>query len=674
MLDARKITSDDFSLDLRSVYGAEGKLSESLDGFVERPQQLEMAQGVIESLTDGKNLLVEAGTGTGKSLAYLVPCAQFSLDSESPVVISTHTINLQEQLETSDIPLTRDILDDDLTPALVKGRENYVCPRRLNKAWQERHLRLADDRKERQLEKLMEWMQETEDGSRSDINFKVDGDVWSLVCSKRGVCKCLNQGDEDCFYARSWKKIQDADVLLVNHYLFMQDLALRMDSGFGLLPHYGVVVFDEAQHLEQVARQCLGLELSYLQFKYLRRDLFHPEKETGLLTVLGAEDLSEKVDRLDNTTEAFFNEIRAFHEEKSETKNSTLRVYESGIVHNSLDPVLSDLLRGLRNYHDQADLSKDDEDELKSMVNRITDLKQGLEIYLRQEQEDDVYWIERSSYRDNVTLRSSPVDVSDLLKDELFDPIYASISTSATLTTPSQTPFTYIKDRIGLDDARTTNLGHPFDYNDQVTLRIISDMTSPSENTREFTHQVSQWLNKLFAQNAGRSFVLFTSYKMLNKVAQKVRSTLENKGVKLLVQGGDLPRRKMLETFRNDQPAVIFGADAFWEGVDIPGENLSHVIITKLPFPNPADPLVEATSERLEKEGKNSFKDYYIPEAVLSLKQGFGRLIRSRDDTGEITILDSRIVKKSYGHNFLDALPDCNTVYETLDQDTTSNI
>lgn len=674
MLDKRQIESVSFDLELEDVYGENGKLDDVLEEFVERPQQHEMAEAVTSVLRTGENLMVEAGTGTGKSLAYLIPAARFALATEAPVVISTNTINLQEQLETSDLPITQSCLEEEIKPALVKGRENYLCPQRLRKAWQERHLRFADDRKERQLERLLEWSEGTEDGSRSDIDFDVDGDVWSQVCSKRGICKCLNNGNEDCYYARSRRNLQEADVLLVNHHLLLQDLALRMDSGFGVLPRYAAVVLDEAQHLEHVARQSLGLNISYLQFKYLRRDLYHPEKGTGLLTVINAEALSEKVERMERAVESFFNDVRAVHGERADGEYNTLRIYEENIVENRLDPVLSDLLSALRSHHESADLEDEDQDELKSMINRITELKESLTLFLRQEKENDVYWIERSQYRDNVTLRSSPVDVSDLLREEFFEPVHTAVLTSATLTTTSgDDPFDYVSERLGLESARTLHLGHPFDYRHQVTLRTVSDLTSPSEDTNTFTREVSQWLEDLFERQPGQTFVLFTSYRMLNTVADRVRPTLEAKGAKLLVQGGKLPRRKMLSEFRERESAVIFGADAFWEGVDVRGDDLNHVVITKLPFPNPADPLVEATSERLEQQGENPFMEYFIPEAVLSLKQGFGRLIRSHNDTGEITILDSRVLNKPYGHYFLDALPDCRRVNEQFHDGTVSS-
>ncbi len=671
MLDKRKIRQQDLDLDTNNFFKAKGPLANALEGFVERPQQKEMARSVQESLEDGTNLLVEAGTGTGKSLSYLIPSARFALETDSPVVVSTHTINLQEQLESSDLPVTQELFDEELTPALVKGRENYLCPKRLQKAWEERHLRFADNRKERQLERLLEWSQQTEDGSRSDIDFTVHGDVWSQVCSKRGVCRCLSDQNKKCFYARSRMRMEESNILLVNHHLFMQDLALRQDSGFGILPKYGAVVLDEAQHLEHTARQCLGIELSYLQFKYLVRDLYHSDKETGLLTVVGAEELSEKVDRLDREVEAFFNDVRSYHTQNTDQDLATLRIYKSGIVRNTLDPVLSDLLKGLRDHHETADLDQEDQDELKSTINRITGMKEELELYLHQEQEDDVYWIQRADYRDNVTLRSSPVDVSDVLREQFFEPVHSSVLTSATLTTPDDEPFQHVRGRLGLDKADTLELGHPFNYRDQVRLRLVSGLTSPSSDSEKFTRDVAEWLESHFEKSPGETFVLFTSYRMLNNVADRLRKTLEHQGIRLLVQGGDLPRRRMLEEFRSDQPAVIFGADAFWEGVDIRGEDLSHVVITKLPFPNPSDPLVEATSERLEKEGKNPFMDYFIPEAVLTLKQGFGRLVRSREDTGEITILDSRILEKRYGHHFLNALPDCKEtreVFESLDR------
>lgn len=669
MLETPAIGDIDIDLDVDSFYATEGPLADVLDGFRERPQQKSMARSVKDALENGTNLMVEAGTGTGKSLAYLAPLAEFSLATNRPVVVSTNTINLQEQLEGQDAPMIREVLGDDFTFSLVKGRSNYLCPRRLKKAYQRRHVLFSDNRQQQQLEKLVEWEQETDRGTISQIDWNLSMDVWSKVNAKKGICQCLSDdGGTDCYYAKSRQRMQNTNLIIANHHLFMQDLSLRMNTDFGLLPKYGAAVIDEAHNLEEVARSCLGLQVTYLQFRYLLRDLHDPDGDAGFLHLIDAEDVIEPVNQLDRQVETFFDKVRDWYQRRSDDQQPE-RVYEPGFVSNTLDAPLKETLDALRTTRQNVSLDEDDDREFSSLIERMSGLKAELEDFVQMTRPEDVYWIETDDYRNNVTLRSSRVDVAPVLEEHLFSTIHSATLTSATLATASSDPFDYLANRLGMTNERRERLGHPFDYREQVTIRITPNMPASNDGESEYIEGLTRWLSNYLPEKGGDAFVLFTSYRVLNEVADRLRPQLEDEDLRVLIQGRDLPRHKILELFNREQPAVLFGASSFWEGVDVPGDSLRHVIITKLPFPNPTDPLTEATAEHLEQQGKNPFIDFFLPEAVLRLKQGFGRLIRNRDDTGEVSILDSRIANKRYGKQFLNALPDCDIITDDFSMD-----
>ena len=664
MLESAQIspTSIDFHID--EFYSSKGPLADLISDFRERPEQKEMAKSVLQVLELGNNLIVEAGTGTGKSLAYLAPLSKFSLASERPVIVSTNTINLQQQLNHSDAPLIEDLFQDSFRFSLLKGRSNYLCPRRLRKTYQRRHVLFPESKKQKDLEKLAEWHEHTQDGTLSDIDWNLSTDVWNKVNAKQGICRCLNESTrEPCYYAQSRMKLQNTNLIIVNHHLFMQDLALRIETDFGILPDYAAVVIDEAHNLESVARKCLGLQITYLQFNYLIRDLYHPDKDSGFLKLFDAEDLGEQIISLDRKVEDFFQKVRDWYAQEK-TNGGACRVYSPNMLPNTLAGPLNQVLKTMRETKRSLKLDEDDEREFQSLIDRMSKIKMELEDFLQQSRPEDVYWVERSEYRDNVTLRSSRVNVAPILKEQFFNSVHSTVLTSATLTTGSSEPFAYLQQRLGAEEADVQQLGHPFDYKQQATIRLTPQLPAPNENETEYIEAINEWLEDYLLKRGGDAFVLFTSYRVLNRVADRMRVGLETQGYQVLIQGRDQPRHKLLKRFQSQQPAVLFGAQSFWEGVDVPGSNLRHVIITRLPFPNPSDPLTEATSEYIENKGGNPFFDLYLPEAILRLKQGFGRLIRHRDDEGEVSILDSRIMKKSYGSQFLKALPRCKIIQE----------
>ncbi len=678
MLSSEDVENSNVRIDLDDLYREGGKLSSTLPSFEERPEQIRMAERVTDTLRSGENLIVEAGTGTGKSLAYLIPMIRFARTSDAPVIVTTNTINLQEQLIRKDLPLIREATGWDFTVGLAKGRANYICKRRLRSTRKKRNKLFSEPAKHKELERLAEWVEETDDGSRSDLHWNVDGEIWNRVNAKRSMCHCHESDfDEHCFYRESRDRMYRADVIVANHHLFMEDVTLRREAGTGFFPDYGAVVVDEAHNLESVARRSFGLEISYLQVLYLARDLHRPKKNAGTLTALDAapskpiENAMKHVSHVREMAEHFFQSVRNWHRKRAETGNS-VRVRNPQFVNDSLTPSLAQLHDQLRELILEADLPDEDEKELTALAQRTDDLCSGLRGFLNQKGDEHVYWIETRDYRDNVTLRASRINPAPVLEEHLFDRIHASILTSATLATGDEDPFSYIRNRLGVSGATARKLGHPFDYASQARIRIPRDMPHPGRRENDYIDGVVDYTRTYLRETSGNAFVLFTSYSMMNRVADRLEQELEKQGLRILVQGRSQSRQKMLNLFQKSDPAVIFGVSSFWEGVDVPGEDLQNVIITRLPFPNPANPIVEAFQEHLEEAGENPFTSFFIPEAVLKLRQGFGRLIRSRTDEGQVAILDSRILNKSYGDEFLDALPDAEVQIDSRDRTTPS--
>ncbi len=660
-----------------SILGPQGRIAQKLQRYEHRQQQLEMAEAVADAITAKVHLVVEAGTGTGKSFAYLVPAilaATAKQRDDTPargkepgeksdrtrVVISTHTISLQEQLIGKDIPFLNAVLPLEFSAVLVKGRGNYVSLRRLKGAADRAGSIFPNPEQVDQVGELLKWAQTTSDGSLASLDFRPPNEVWDEVRSDHGNClgkKCATY--EDCLYYKARRRVWNADLMVVNHALFFADLALRRD-GASLLPDYDVVVFDEAHTVEQVAADHLGLKITSGQVDYLLNKLANDRTQKGLLYHHGFTEGQRLVTELHFIAEDLFAEMRHFRAQNC-AKNG--RVHRTPETPTDLATPLRDLGRAISLFAEGIPL-EEHRIELESAAKRCLTFAVGLESWIKQSIQGSVYWIDLTGRnQDRVELCCSPVEIGGVLRDELFNKVPTVILTSATLAVGGQS-FDFIRHRLGVDHSAEVQLDSPFNYRDNVRLILPKSMPDPTESPLEYEQAVCERIRKYVDQTQGRAFVLFTSFRMLDGCARRLSSWFRENGYSLYSQGEGTPRTLLLERFRNDQKGVLFGADSFWQGVDVPGDALQNVIITKLPFSVPDHPLLEARLEAIRKRGGNPFMEYQVPEAVIRLKQGFGRLIRTATDRGQVVILDPRVRTKRYGQLFLDSLPECRVIID----------
>ncbi len=619
---------------MREVFGPGGFLERSMiGGYEHRPAQLEMAERVQEAFEKHHHAILEAGTGTGKTLAYLLP----AICSGRRVVISTATKSLQEQLFQKDVPFLQKHFAPELKVAVMKGRANFLCRSKVHAMADQPLLKGMEEIDA--FRQIRDWTKVTETGDRAELTFLPDdSDLWGRLDARRDTCtgqKC--QDFNTCFVTAMHQRAKDADLIIVNHHLFFADLALKQDDFGSILPEYSAVVFDEAHEMEDVASDYFGRQLSNYRFEELARDA----DQTVRLLKLGSPSLLRRTQRIRERSREFFDVFPARDGRYPFTRNERetfLQAHREGY---------DALATSLKSLETEFAAMTQKPEELQRIARRSFEMRQELSFLFESNEKNYVYWYERRNK--GVFLAATPIDVSQILREHLFEKFDAVVMTSATLTVGGR--FEYIKHRLGVDHVKERALPPEFDYGKQALLYL--PRTMPDVRNAAYPAAAADEIVRLLELSQGRAFCLFTSHAQMKDLFERVRARVN---FPLLLQG-TAPRSALLERFKNTTGAVLFATSSFWQGVDVPGEQLSCVIVDRLPFAVPSDPVVAARVRALEEDGRNAFAEFQVPQAVLALKQGFGRLIRSKTDRGVLALLDSRIRRMSYGKIFLESLP-----------------
>ncbi len=589
-----------------------------------------MAEAVAAALADRRHLIVEAGTGTGKTLAYLVP----AILAGKRVIISTGTKNLQEQLYFKDLPFLESVLGTKIAACYMKGRANYLCRQKLYDTEREPTLTGIDEAREFKI--IRDWEKTTATGDRAELAEVPDNSsIWRKLDARSDYCtgqKC-KQFDR-CFITEMQRKARESDIVVVNHHLFFADLAMR-DQAFGaILPEYSAVVFDEAHEIEDVAGQYFGMSVSSLQVQEVVKDVSGISHKK----LFSSPEMDRALILLGDRSEEFFSLFPQDGRQGFPNRRGFLEQNE--LAYN-------ELILSLETVSLRLEMVPDAMEDTLPLVRRARLIQQGLRYWMESEDTTNVYWVERRGR--GLYLQATPIDVSVTLAERLFNKLDTVVLTSATLAVAGG--FEYAEKRLGLQNARTLKVDSQFDYSRQALLYVPPHLPDP--RSAEFTRLAANEVEHIIEASRGRAFVLFTSYTQMRQVYDLLRRRLE---YPILIQG-DGPRTALIETFRATPGAILFGTSSFWQGVDVQGEQLSCVIIDRLPFAVPSDPVIAARTEAIRRAGGNAFYDYQVPQAAITLKQGFGRLIRATTDRGVLVLLDNRITKLKYGQVFFDSLP-----------------
>ncbi|MFC2026194.1 helicase C-terminal domain-containing protein, partial [Chloroflexota bacterium] len=666
-----------------------GMFAQQFPQYEYRPQQVAMLEAVAEALTEQRHLLVEAGTGTGKSIAYLIPALYWALNNNRRVVISTNTINLQDQLINKDIPDLRKILGININAVVMKGRSNYICPRRLESL---RHNGPENPEEMRILAKILVWLQNSENGDRAEINLNgpVERAIWSRVSAEDEGCtteNCLKTSGGACPFHRVRQEAQYAHLVIVNHALLLADVA----TGNRVLPEYEYLIADEAHHLEDATTNALSYRTNQADIRRTMRELGGPgsgilgwvlKATRDVLTPKDFAGMSQLVKqatdyafRFENLSRSFFESVSHFMGDQRDGQPIGTYSHQERIVNatrtqpgwsdvelsweeaeRSLKPLvetISQIYQGLGELHEM--LREADEELYSYLTNlnrRLTELKEHLNALVFVPAEDQIYWTELRANDSSVSLHAAPLHIGPLMQRFLWYEKSSVILTSATLTTSGD--FDFIRGRLFAEDANELALGSPFDYENATMLYLVNDIAEPN-NRQAYQRAVESGLIQLCRATGGRALVLFTSYDQLKRTSSAITTSLMKENIHVYEQGTGASPHALLESFREADKAVLLGTRSFWEGVDVPGEALSVLVIVRLPFNVPSEPITASRAATFE----DPFYEYSLPEAILRLRQGFGRLIRTQYDRGIVAIFDSRIINKKYGHFFIDSLPTC---------------
>lgn len=697
------------SIDIGAYFEKKGLLSREFDEFEYRHEQYEMAKHIEKGINEEKKVVVEAGTGTGKTLAYLIPAIEWAVKNEKKVIVSTNTINLQEQLLNKDIPIIKKVMEKDFKYALIKGRGNYACWRKFEQMNKNELLDFSEfssDQKN-QFEILSNWIMTTENGDKGELSFEVDNIVWEYFASENDMCsinKCPNR--EKCYFLKARQEKASADILITNHHLYFADLAIRKEIGFdseyGIIPKYDLLVFDEAHNIEKVARDYFSYEVSRYAFSKIMNNIYKSsnsnKKKLGILTIISNflrntlaknkkkfNELKKYIDddilfshmNLLNKASDYFAKLMEIYCKEGISTSVRLRPDELKTNKKWLEEIipreeelivsyisyakkLRNLLKEMKDLDDEEGLIRDYE----KYIERLDAYFNNFKFINEMEDKNYIYWLSANPKKGHIKLVATPLKINTELEEVLFTNLDQIIFTSATIAINDD--FTYFKNSIGLKETTLDKvIKSPFNYDKQMRVYIPKDIPLP--NDRNFLDKVNGFVIKLIQAAKGNTFLLFTSYSSLNYMYYLMRDELESQGFDLFIQG-TIPRNKLIDMYKLSPKPILFGTDSFWEGVDVKGEKLSSVILVKLPFKVPNDPIVEAIIENMEAEGKNSFMEYQIPESIIKFKQGIGRLIRSKDDKGIVTILDTRLYTKHYGKLFVKAIPTKNVFFKNRDE------
>jgi ATP-dependent DNA helicase DinG len=649
---------------MQEVFGPEGLIAKAHPEYEHRPGQIDMAAAVLRAFEQKRHLIVEAGTGTGKTLAYLVPAIAAAVGSGARVVISTGTKNLQEQLMDKDIPFLQETLPAKFRAALMKGRNNYACLHRIKQAESTPVLEGLDQID--QFDEVFRWVTKTDTGDRAELyNLPENLPFWRHIDARSDTCLGQKCPDYDpCFITRMRQRALDADIIVVNHHLFFADLALRNGAYGAVLPDYAAVILDEAHQIEDVASEYFGVHTSNYQIDDLLYDVSGLKIEDGEAT----RELTRVSARIQRFADAFwvsFREGRGLEGRFALAPRGSIPTLRESMEFE--DPDETSALPAKDAYHalDNAlhrlettlDILKDPPPDAESILRRTRELRFALNFIVKADDQKFVYWLERRGR--GTFLRASPIDVSALLQDKLFEKVPTVVLTSATLSSAGN--FQFIRERLGLDKADELFAESIFDFENQAVLYLPRSMPDP--RSPQWGRAAADEVIKIVNATQGRAFVLSTSFAGMNELFERVASQID---YPCFVQGSS-SKSALLNKFRATPNAVLFATSSFWQGVDVRGEQLSCVIIDKLPFAVPSDPVVAARQRFIEEQGGSSFYEYSVPQAIISLKQGLGRLIRSTTDRGVLAVLDPRLKTKMYGRTFLKSLPPCRVTSDIED-------